>query len=243
MLILFDIDGTLITSRSEANDGGSRDGVGMASMIEAGRTLYGPNFTLDGIEIAGRLDCLIWREAAQRNGVANAEAEHARFRAEYARVLQTKLSNRAPVRLLPGARELVQALAHVEAVTLGLLTGNYPETGRMKLEAAGLEVSIFTVGAWGSDGRSRRDLPPVAMQAHRERLRSEIEPKQVIIIGDTPHDVDCASAHGCRSIGVATGVFTVEALQASGADLAVKDLSDTAAIMGWMLQADESVLQ
>jgi phosphoglycolate phosphatase len=243
MLVLFDIDGTLITSRSEADDGGSRDGVGMVSMIEAGRTLYGPAFNLDGIEIAGRLDCLIWRDAAQRHGVVDAEAEHCRFRAEYGRVLQSRLAGGASVRLLPGAGELVHTLARIEAVTLGLLTGNYPETGRMKLEAAGLDVSVFAVGAWGCDGRSRRDLPPVAMHAHRERSQSELEPQRVVIIGDTPHDIDCARAHGCRSIGVATGSYSVDTLRESGADLVVERLDQTAALTGWILQARDCVFQ
>lgn len=234
MLVLFDIDGTLITSRLEDNDGGSRDGVGTASMIEAGRNLYGPAFTLDGIEIAGRLDLLIWRDAARKYGIHIQEAEHERFRAEYARALRRRLDAGASVRLLPGARRLVEEFLEADGVTLGLLTGNYPETGRMKLEAAGLDVSVFKVGAWGCDGESRRALTSVAMRAHRERSGRAIEPHHVVIIGDTPHDVDCAKAHGCRSIGVATGAFSIEQLRDAGADLTVPTLADTSALLEWL---------
>lgn len=237
MLVLFDIDGTLITSRAEVKDGGSRDGVGTASMVEAGRNLYGPHFTLERIEIAGRLDALIWRDAAARNRVRNHEVEHGRFRAEYARVLRSRLDAGAPVRLLPGVSTLVSELARLEQLTLGLLTGNYPETGRMKLEAAGLDTSVFKVGAWGCDGESRRALTPVAMRAHRQYTGRAIDPHQVIVIGDTPHDVDCAKAHGCRALAVATGTFSIAQLQDAGADLALNDLTDTRQILEWTLKS------
>jgi len=234
MLILFDIDGTLITSRSNVSDGGSRDGVGAASMIEAGRNLYGPAFTLNGIEIAGRLDCLIWRDVAQRHGVRNIEAEHQRFRAEYSRVMRKRLDQGATVIVLPGVRELVQALSHSDGLTLGLLTGNYPETGRMKLSAAGLDLHHFTVGAWGCEGGSRRDLPPVAMREFTTQTGRQLSGRDVVIIGDTPHDIDCAKAHGCRSIGVATGSFSIDQLRACEADLAVENLSNTRFLVDWM---------
>jgi phosphoglycolate phosphatase len=237
MLVLFDIDGTLITSRSEVKDGGSRDGIGTASFIEAGRNLYGSAFTLEGVEIAGRLDSLIWRDAAARNGIGNHEAEHDQMRAEYARVLRARLDAGASVRLLPGARELVDEFACVQSVTLGLLTGNYPETGRMKLEAAGLDTSVFKVGAWGCDGESRRALTPVAMRAYRHQSGRALEPNQVLIIGDTPHDVDCAKAHGCRALAVGTGAFGVDELRQAGADLALPDLADTCRIVEWTLKS------
>ena len=238
MLVLFDIDGTLITSRAEVKDGGSRDGVGTAAMIEAGRNLYGQSFTLEGIEIAGRLDGLIWRDAARKSGIDDHEAEHARFRNEYARVLQRRLAAGAPVRLLPGARQLVEEFDRMQSVTLGLLTGNYPETGRMKLEAAGLDVSVFKIGAWGCDGESRRALTPIAMRAYREQSGAPIEPHRVVIIGDTPHDIDCAKAHGCRSIGVATGSFSIVSLRDAGADLATANLTEIGRIVSWTLGRD-----
>ena len=234
MLILFDIDGTLITSRSEVDDGGSRDGVGTASMIEAGRKLYGPTFTLRGVEIAGRLDALIWRDAARMNGLNDVESEHQRFRDEYARILKGRLDRGARVRLLPGVKQLVDRLAGSETLTLGLLTGNYPETGCMKIKAAGLDPDMFPVGAWGCEGTCRRDLTPVAIDRHAKIKGKRLPSQRVVIIGDTPHDVDCAKAHGCRSIGVATGQFTIESLQEAGADLAVPDLTGTEAIIDWI---------
>jgi phosphoglycolate phosphatase-like HAD superfamily hydrolase len=233
MLVLFDIDGTLLLTQR----------AGMNAMLDAGRELFGEQFTMDGIEFAGRLDCLIWQDLVRLNSLEDSQSQHDRFRATYGVHLHRRLETEKKALLLPGVAELVGKLADEPGVTIGLLTGNYPETGKMKIAAAGLNPDLFRVAAWGIDGRTRRDLPPVAMSRHAQLRGKRIDPERVVIIGDTPHDVDCASAHGCRSIGVATGVFTVEALQASGADLAVQDLSDNAAIMEWMLQADESVLQ
>jgi phosphoglycolate phosphatase-like HAD superfamily hydrolase len=231
VLILFDIDGTLLRS----------EGAGVQAMQDAAADLFGPSFSFQGIEIAGRLDVLIWRDACRRNGIPDPEPDHARFREQYAARLRQRLASGARVTLMPGVTALVEALRRRGSCTLGLLTGNYPETGRMKLAAGGLDPSLFTIGAWGCDGGSRRDLPPVAMRCHRERSGGELAPDQVIIIGDTPHDIDCARAHGCRSIGVATGSFSVEALIDSGADLAVSDLVDTPGLLNWMMNAPRRV--
>ncbi len=52
-----------------------------------------------------------------------------------------------------------------------------------------------------------------------------------VVIGDTPHDVRCAAAHGARSLAVMTGGCSAEALLAAGADAVVPDLSDTARVV------------
>lgn len=212
-------------------------------MHDAGRELFGESFTIEGVEFAGRLDCLIWQDLVRLNSLKDGQEQHDRFRSRYGAHLHKRLITEKKTLLLPGVRELIEQLAAERDVTLGLLTGNYPETGRMKIAAAGLNPDVFTVAAWGIDGRTRRDLPPVAMNRHRERHGRSIAPEQVIIIGDTPHDVDCARAHACRSIGVATGVFTAAELRDSGADLAVDTLGDTPAVLRWILQARPAVLQ
>jgi phosphoglycolate phosphatase-like HAD superfamily hydrolase len=140
-------------------------------------------------------------------------------------------------------KELVSRLGEIEHVTLGLLTGNYPETGKLKIRCAGLDPDVFVIAAWGIDGATRRDLPPVAMDRLASHAGRRFEGRNVVIIGDTPHDVDCAKAHGCRSIGVATGVFSVPQLQASGADIAVPDLGQVDEIVAWLLQDDSVVLK
>jgi phosphoglycolate phosphatase len=228
VLILFDIDGTLLLSH----------GAGTQSMLAAARELFGEHMTLDGVEIAGRLDPLIWGMAARANGVPDTAAHHDRFRAVYAGHLSRCLASGHRVELLPGVADLVGALAARDGVTLGLLTGNYPETGRLKIEAAGLDPDLFRVAAWGDDGDSRRDLPAVAMERYRRLAGRPVDPQDVVVIGDTAHDIDCARAEGCRSLAVATGPYTRQALAAHEPDLLVDDLSDTPALVDWIFQAD-----
>lgn len=229
MLILFDIDGTLLLTQK----------AGVHAMLDGGRELFGEHFTVDGVEFSGRLDPLIWTDLAKRNRVANHDGEHERFRAAYARHLMRRLDANPTAIALPGVAAMLELLAVEEGVTLGLLTGNYPETGQLKIERAGLPFGAFKVHAWGIDGPARRDLPPVAIQRCFECTKRRVAGPDVVIIGDTPHDVDCARAHGCRSIGVATGMFDVPALREAGADLAVENLAEVEEILAWMLSRDE----
>lgn len=226
MLILFDIDGTLLLTQ----------GAGIAAMLDAGRELFGPHFTREGVEFSGRLDTLIWADLAALNKIDDHEQHHERFRAAYGRHLQMRLNNGHSARLLPGVKDLVERLRENKDFTLGLLTGNYPETGRLKINSAGLDPDVFEVAAWGCDAPTRRDLPPIALRHCQSRTGRCVQADDVVIIGDTPHDIDCAKAHGCRSIGVATGVFPIDALRKAGADLALADLSQTGDILGWLRQ-------
>lgn len=233
MLILFDIDGTLLLSKR----------AGLRAMQTAARELYGDHVTFDGVDFAGRLDPLIWNDVAANHGI-DAEVEHDRFRQAYARHLRILFDQEALARLLPGVKELIEALQQREAITLGLLTGNYPETGRMKIETAGLDPDIFPVAAWGCDAESRSELTPVAMRKYEALQGQAIEADQVIVIGDTIHDVLCATDHGCRSLAVGTGpAYSLEELKACGADLVLDDLSDTNRILGWMLNHTEAIAE
>jgi phosphoglycolate phosphatase-like HAD superfamily hydrolase len=224
MLILFDIDGTILLTQ----------GAGVKAMADAGRELYGAHFTVDGVEFSGRLDTLIWHDLTRINNVSSSDAHHDRFRETYGRKLAERLQANPTAKLLPGVKELVHEIAALDHATLGLLTGNYPETGRFKIRSAGLDPEVFKVNAWGCDGRSRRDLPPLAMERHMKITGRRVGAEDVVIIGDTPHDIDCAHAHGCRALGVATGAFSVADLRSAGADLAVDNLSETPALLRWM---------
>lgn len=223
MLVLFDIDGTLLLSSS----------AGLRAMRAAGQALFG-RFEVDGVDFAGRLDPLIWGELAAANGIDDADARHEVFRARYGAELEALIERENPVRALPGVHELVDALD--EHVTLGILTGNYPETGRLKLRGAGVDPDRFTVCAWGSDAGARDDLPPVAIARDAPARGRTLGGEEVVIIGDTPHDVACARAHGCRVIGVATGP-SHEAGDLAGADLVVDDLTDTRRLVDWVISS------
>ncbi|MEE8153411.1 MAG: HAD family hydrolase [Phycisphaerales bacterium] len=231
MLILFDIDGTLLVTQR----------AGTQSMQAAARELFGDQFTFDGVDIGGRLDPLIWADVAKANGIEDPASHHDRFRATYLRHFQDRLARSPTVTTLPGVTELIEALSQETDTCLGLLTGNYPETGRMKIEAAGLDLDLFAVAVWGVDGANRRELPLVAMAQYATQTGRTVEPHDVVIIGDTLHDIDCARANGCRSLAVATGVCSAHELAAHEPDLLVADLSDTSSILAWILKPVETV--
>jgi phosphoglycolate phosphatase len=226
MLVLFDIDGTLLLTQH----------VGAQCMHDASRELYGVAFTFDDVEIAGRIDPQIWRDVARVNGIEDPDADHERFRATYADHLARRLQSNNTATVLPGVTALVNALGSIDGLTRGLLTGNYPETGKLKIAAAGLDLGVFEVAVWGSDGQSRRDLPGVALDRHEAATGTRLDPGQVVIIGDTPHDVDCARAHGCRVLAVATGPTPREKLVESEPDLLVDDLSRTQELVSWITE-------
>lgn len=230
MLILFDIDATLITT--------SRTGIW--AMGEAGRALFGPHFDEHVVEYAGRLDPLIICELLAHHGQPVHDESVARFRAAYKHHLETKIHQPGLAQMCPGVGDLLDALQRDARATLGLLTGNYPETGAVKLRASGVDPERFALAAWGCDSPhsppARDHLPPVAIQRYREKFKRDIDPRKVTIIGDTPHDIRCAHVNGCRALGVATGHYSVEQLQQARADHAVRDLSDTKAVMTWLLE-------
>jgi phosphoglycolate phosphatase len=226
MLVLFDIDGTLLLSR----------GASMQCFRAAGQELFAREFETGGINFSGGLDPLIWRALCRHNGIEDADEHHPRFRAAYGRILRGRLAEGGVAYALPGVTALLDALdEHDGRLAVGLLTGNYPETGCLKLAAAGLDVERFSVAAWGTDGAHRRDLLPVALARHAARTGRTLPPERVVVVGDTVHDIDCAAAHGARSLAVATGMAKLPELQAAGATLALPDLSETTRIVDWIL--------
>ncbi len=215
MLVLFDIDGTMLSS----------EGVGVRSIEETCKKMFGKPCSLDGIPIGGRLDPLIWNDVCQKHDIENSESLHNTFRVQYTGVLKKNLAE-IKVKILPGVQRLVGTLAAMPKVTLGLVTGNYEETGRMKIEAAGFDSTLFTANAWGTDGLLRKELPPYAIQ--------QTEDNHVILLGDTVHDVTSGQSAGCKVIAVCTGSHDRATLVASEPDLLLEDLSDVEAVLHWI---------
>jgi phosphoglycolate phosphatase-like HAD superfamily hydrolase len=226
VLILFDIDATLIVT----------GGAGIRAMETAGKALFGEACQFEGVEVAGRLDPLIMRDMLARAGVSATPENLAKFRAGYERQMVELFRAWPSARALPGVGELLAELRTRKAATLGLLTGNFETTGKIKLKACGIDSGQFEIGVWGDDSReeppARQHLPPVAVE--RFRKTKGRDPEGVVIVGDTPHDVRCAQVHGHRSLGVATGQYSVTDLRAAGADYVVPDLTDRGAIVRWM---------
>jgi phosphoglycolate phosphatase len=223
-LVLWDVDGTLLDTHWTDK----------RAMAEAGRELIGRDFTIDGVDMAGTLDPNIWRDIAVRNDIADAAGLEQRYRSAYLARLEAREAAASMIRAFPDAVALVARLAHTPDVIQGLLTGNYPEIGRCKLHAAGIDLSAFQVCAWGPDGRTRRELFPVAFSRFASLAGRAPEPGRVVVIGDTPRDVECAREFGCRMLAVATGAFDVRTLSAAGADKVVPKLTDAAGLADWI---------
>lgn len=228
-LILFDIDATLI----------STSGVGIRAMEAAGRELFGPAFASTGVEYAGRLDPLIVGDLLIANGQQPTPANRLALRNGYRKHLAQQLPTAPSARALPGVPALLDALDASNRAALGLLTGNYQDTGSLKLRACGIDPDRFPISAWGDesphDPPDRAHLPPVALARFRDRFNQSADPRRCAIIGDTPHDIRCAKAHDLRVLAVATGSFNTDALIAAGADKVVQDLSDTPNVLDWLL--------
>ncbi|USN99729.1 MAG: haloacid dehalogenase-like hydrolase [Phycisphaeraceae bacterium] len=225
MLILFDIDLTLVNTR----------GAGRDAMVEAGRAVFGKPLNRDGVDFAGRLDPVILRDLIAASGHKATHEAIAAARAAYAELLPGYLEGRSAP--LPGALELVDRVNREPGVTIGLLTGNFEETGRLKLEASGFDPDRFAVRVWGDDSPHdpprREDLPPVGIA--RYETRHGHLPTETVIVGDTPHDVSCALANACRVLAVATGYTDATTLRAAGAHRVADDLTDTANLAAWLI--------
>ena len=144
--------------------------------------------------------------------------------AHYVELLREEIAA-GEVETLPGIRELVTALAADRRALVGLLTGNVEEGARLKLEPTGL-LSLFKVGAYGSDSALRADLPAVAVARAEQLTGRRYAGKDVVILGDTPADVECGASLGVTAIAVATGRHTLDELRACRPDHAFADFSD-----------------
>ncbi|UCH26863.1 MAG: HAD hydrolase-like protein [Trueperaceae bacterium] len=214
-LLLFDIDGTLLLS----------DGAGQRAMLEAGRQLFGNGFDFKDLDTSGKIDPQIFAELVEANPHLEMAHAHDQFRDTYLQLLSIELG-RSRVWSLPGITAALEVLSELEHVTLGLLTGNYGQAVPLKLRAAGLDPNLFAVTAFGDEAATRADLVALAQARYQERTGNKLPRERVIVIGDTPRDVECAHAHGCTAFAVATGRWEAEHLIAAGADHVVENLAD-----------------
>jgi phosphoglycolate phosphatase len=228
-LVLFDIDGTLLDS----------SGMGRASMQRALAEVFGspgiPSYRYDG-----KTDKQIVRDTMRLEGHSD---EHIDSRMEklidlYLDGLRTGVkSGKFHVRPLAGVVDLLDVLEARDDVVLGLLTGNVEPGARVKLSAAGIDPDRFRVNAFGSDHEDRPQLPAIAQRRASETLGLDIAGERVIVIGDTPADIACGRSLGARAIGVASGHYTVEELQAHDPYAVVPSLADTAKLLETILNA------
>lgn len=226
-LVLFDIDGTLLLS----------DGAGRRAIHRALIEIFGDTGPADH-RFDGKTDPQIVRELMRSVGHEDAHIDERmeELFTRYIACLREELQDAEHhAAALPGVPELLDALARRVDVTLGLLTGNLVDGARAKLEAVGIDPELFRVGAFGTDHELRPRLPEIAQRRARDMLGFEVPGSHVVIIGDTPADVECGRGIGARAIGVATGRFSTDELAAHGAVAVFENLLDTKAVISAIL--------
>jgi phosphoglycolate phosphatase len=224
-LILFDIDGTLLSAGRAARD----------SILAALDSVLGWKGSADGNDFSGKTDPQILRELVEESvGADRFDATLAQVLDRYVEELESRLRPDAVVPK-PGIPELLERLAREPAVVLGLLTGNIERGARLKLEPPRFN-RYFRFGAFGDDSADRYCLPAVAVGRAREVTGGDFPPASVVVIGDSVHDVGCGRSLGARTIAVATGPTPAEKLAAERPHALFSDFSDvdaaTKAILG-----------
>ena len=217
-LLLFDIDGTLLTT----------GGCGERALRLAVRDAFGVEDDLREIEIAGRTDTGIARQLLRKHGREETAEGVSAVLENYLRHLPVLLRE-TQGRLLPGVEALLPLLKPRGDVVLGLLTGNIERGAEHKLSHYGV-WQYFGFGAYADDHHERDRLGPFALARARERGHT-IALARTFVIGDTPHDISCARAIGAKVLAVATGGFRTEQLAPHTPDILLEDLGDTAATL------------
>jgi phosphoglycolate phosphatase len=215
LAILFDIDGTLITT----------GGAGAASWRRAFEELYDIPADIGEFTDSGMTDPEVGRKTFE--AVLNREPE----RKEFTRLMERRLhylhqtvEESGGYRVLPGVERLLPRLIE-EGYLVGLVTGNTEAAAHIKLHRARLN-RFFSFGGYGSDSNERGEVTRVALKRATLVYGDEIGPDQAIAVGDTPLDVKGAHAAGIECLGVGSHKFNADQLREAGADYAISSLDD-----------------
>ncbi len=222
-LVLFDIDGTLLISNKS----------GTQAHIKTCQELFGK--TITQFAQAGLTDQLVVKEIVQKNKLG-AEVDGgflARYFGLYTKYIKEVLAVSKPF-LLPGVAKLLEELSKNPDVVLGLLTGNVKDVAKLKLDKLDM-WNYFNVGAFGDDNPDRNKLGPIAMKRAEEYLKQRFTPEDVVILGDTNYDVDCARAIGAKMIGVTYAGFS-HSLNEQNTNYLFKDFHDTKKVVEAILK-------
>ena len=228
-LLLFDIDGTLLTT----------DGAAGRAFESALIDVYGTAGPIGEVSFAGKTDPQIAYELLGRAGVVrpDVEAGLANLWARYLVHFDNELLS-SRVRVFPGVADCLRRVeSRTDEALLGLLTGNIEEGARRKLDAADLGFSRFRTGGFGSDSEHRNELPAIAAARAEAITGIRYEGDAMVIIGDTPADIACGEAFGARTVAVSTGVYSHRRLEECSPDFLFHSLEDTAAVWDAMMGA------
>ena len=234
-LVLFDIDGTLLSAKQEAWQLAADESVEKCWMGEV-EMMRDVIHDVTGIKVdpyrykaSGKTDAQVVFELFE--GICMAEEEIydwlPKLYDEYLKRLGKVISGPQSVELMPGVRELLEELNGRQDVVLSLLTGNCEGAARLKLATHGLEKYFdFEAGAFGDRAKHRDELPAVAVKAAKKHKGHQFEGSRVVLFGDTVSDIRCVKTIQARVIAVATGSYSHEQLKAENPDHLFNDLSN-----------------
>jgi phosphoglycolate phosphatase len=227
-ICLFDIDGTLLLT----------GGAGQAAFAQTLAAEFGIGEIIHPVMFAGRSDRAIVMELFRLHGVKETPENWQRFCMAYLSHLETALIAHQGV-VLPGATDLVTALANRGDVALGLVTGNVREGAKRKLVHYNL-WHWFAFGGYGDVHVDRCDIAASALTAAREHVNGHANGRsrnagkfegEIIVIGDTPHDITCGRSIGALCVAVPTGHSKADELRQNKPDLLLDTLEDFGPIL------------
>jgi phosphoglycolate phosphatase-like HAD superfamily hydrolase len=213
-VLLWDLDGTLLSTGR----------AGVLALEEAARTVLGSEIDLQEMHTSGLTDAQI-AELILAGHPGGASAVR-RFLQIYGAALPRHLPRRKG-RVMPGVREVLEDLAGDDRVVNLLLTGNIEAGALAKLRHYGLS-DLIVDGAFCQGPGDRVLIAQAALDESERQIGAPPDLNRTFVIGDTPRDVECACAVGLRSIGVATGEYSVDELVSRGAWRVFERLPDPA---------------
>ncbi|HWC70661.1 MAG TPA: HAD family hydrolase [Actinomycetota bacterium] len=214
-VVLFDVDGTLIDT----------GGAGGRSWSHAFREAFGVDGDIRRFSEVGMTDPVVARETFEGTlGRAPTTDEVIRLMMRYVLRLPEEVASSPRYRVMPGVHDLLERLVHADTL-LGLVTGNIEGAAHIKISRAGLQ-RFFLFGGYGSDSAVRSDLTRAAIARAEALSGHDIDPWEVIVVGDTPRDIEAAHGAGTVAVGVATGEYSVEQLRDGGADHVLRTFAD-----------------
>jgi len=214
-LVLFDIDGTLIRT----------GGAGVRAFAQAFAAEFGIVDGVAHLKFAGRTDSGLVREVLEAQGIPATKDNFRRFCDRYVFLLEEQLQT-SQGGAIPGVWDFLRQLeALPEPPLIGLLTGNIRLGAEMKLRRFGL-WEVFRTGGFGDDHEERNEIAAIARERGCSALGENLRGEQIVVVGDTPHDVRCGRAIGAKVLAVSTGGSTEEELRVNEPDWLVGDLRE-----------------
>jgi len=216
-LLLFDADATLILT----------GGAGLRALDRAIEKLFNVAHAMDGVAPHGKTDPAIIREIFHKklNRQDVNETMISTVLESYVEFLQDEINRSNTYHVLPGISHILENLKSRSDVFLGLATGNVETGARIKLKRGDLN-RFFEFGGYGSDSEDRAALVRRAAEKAASKTGMAIENANTFVIGDTPRDIDAGRDAGFRTVGVATGQFSVEQLRSAGADFTIRNFDE-----------------